>query len=157
MRILAVDPGTHTGWAFVDTELGMKESFCGGELLVVGDDPNGDYRMALEVWSLSEELGGVDRWVIEDFILLPASVRGGMSMDRSGLSSVRVGASLYTFLRTMGWGDEDIYWQMPSVMTVIDSGRLERAGMWVVGSEHARDAAKHLLIHLRKEVRRWND
>ena len=120
------------------------------------DEPWGDYDMATALVTLQERLG-VDRWVIEDFILLPASVKGGMNSARSGLSSVRVSCALYTVLRTMGWDDEEIYWQQPSVMTVINSERLKNAGMWVVGSEHARDASKHLLIHLRKHVKRWND
>ena len=111
--------------------------------------------MAAEVLSLAVDRQ-VDRVVIEDFILLPASVKGGMNSGREGLSSVRVGALVYAFVRDY-WPDSEIYWQYPSVMKVIDSDRLKRAGMWVKGSEHARDAAKHLLIHLRKEVRRWAD
>lgn len=160
MKILSVDPGTHTGWAFVDTVVGVAGSFCGGELQVANDDPDGDYRMALDLMELAERKGlgeEGDHFVVEDFILLPASVKGGMNSARSGLSSVRVASSLYALLRTQGWSDDEVYWQQPSVMTVIDSGRLKRAGMWVIGSEHARDAAKHLLIHLRRDVRSWAD
>lgn len=156
MKILSIDPGTHTGWAFVDTEAGVAASFVGSELVIDEQTWLAEYELCENVWQ-EVEFYEPDRLVVEDFILLPKEVKGGMSSERSGLSSPRVASMLFCMALERGWADADIYWQMPGVMKVITSDRLKNAGMWVVGSEHARDAAKHLLIHLRKHIRRWND
>lgn len=95
----------------------------------------------------------MDEWecdvmVLEDFTLLAPSVRGGWSSDRTGLSSVRVAMAVYALWPFVGEPPE-LVWHAPGKMKVIDSGRLKRYGFWIVRSEHARDAAKHLLVYLR--------
>ena len=141
MRVLAIDPGTHTGWAYYDTDVGI-DSFEGGEIGPKRDLP-GEISMAKEILFMVEK-SSIDVLVVEDFTLLPPSVRGGWSSDRTGLSSVRVAAMLAVLFE----GDE-LVWQNPGAMRVITSQRLKNYGFWIVGSEHARDAAKHLLVYLR--------
>lgn len=142
MRVLAVDPGTHTGWAYYDTDEGVS-SFKGGE---IGPkrDVGGELSLAREIYGLIYEWS-CDVLVLEDFTLLAPSVRGGWSSDRTGLSSVRVSAMIYALVDSL----VTVEWAMPGKMAVITSARLRNYGFWVVGSEHARDAAKHLLVYLR--------
>lgn len=148
MRVLAIDPGTHVGWAYVDTEED-PESFSGGEWGPYRAEPGAEYVAALKV--VREYLDrGADVLVMEDFILLPPSVKGGWSSKREGLSPVRIIAMVEAIFRERDLFPE-IEYQMSSAMSVITSERLKKRGFWVVGTEHGRDAAKHLAVYLRKK------
>lgn len=79
---------------------------------------------------------------IEDFILT-GPARGGWSSDRRGLSPVSVTYALLGILRQSGWQGR-VYWQTPAQKEVINNDRLKALGLYVKGSEHIRDALRHM-------------
>lgn len=86
--------------------------------------------------------------VSEDFQLRPSKARGAGSDPRM-LDPVRVIAGVETLMwsRTLGSDKpvREIERQMPGLAKGrFNSDRLRRVGGWVVGSEHRRDANKHL-------------
>ena len=98
-----------------------------------------------------------DLVVIEDFLLRPpkSGQRGANvgSRDRSGLSAPRVSLSLVTWLDVLDWnGANGVGLKLQSAANakhVINDQRLRSAGLWVRGSEHARDALRHMALACR--------
>lgn len=84
--------------------------------------------------------------VVEDFIIRERTKR------RDLLSPVRITAGFATALEM----NKDVVcqWETPqspsNMKTSITDDRLKRMHLWQVGQPHARDALKHLVLHLRK-------
>jgi len=143
-------------------------SWEAGEDLALSGDP---YRMdrhelyaaerasAARLWGLMEggpgtgaNLGDLaspaDRLVIEDF-----TVYGGKANEVSAggavpLAPVRVG-SMLAFAAELAV--MDVTYQMASMAkTTVTNERLKRWGLWTKGSEHARDATRHLVTYVRR-------
>ena len=115
-----------------------------------------EYRAALRCFGwVVEQLP--DLVVIEDFVLQPGKqgeYRGG---SRAGLSPARIGAMVHGFIMLDGEADgEDpdagvnlspgVLWQGPAMIKTMTSARIRAAGLWVVGSQHIRDAACHAYV-----------
>lgn len=125
------------------------------------------------------ELCGVQHLAIEDFILRGNGSGGrmaGVNSGRDGLSAVRITAQLDAILRSrrliqfygvrggvenrvgqrgqMRLGKKDgcmLHKQQPgSAKQAFTDDRLRRAGLWIVGHEHARDAMRHLCLLYRR-------
>lgn len=81
--------------------------------------------------------------VVEDFILRL------QTQSRDLLSPVRQSARLAVLAHQHQW---QMTWtlQSPSDKGVITDDRLRSHGLWIVGQQHARDACRHLVLHLRK-------
>lgn len=114
------------------------------------------------------EYCGVQWLAVEDFILRV----GRGSSDRDGLAAVRVTSCFMTILRErklcafqgirggteckasqragmhLGYrSGARILWQSPSnAKGVMTDDRLRRAGLWIPGKDHARDAMRHLAL-----------
>jgi hypothetical protein len=168
--IFSVDPGTTTGCArgtFVPVHGGDTKdhlAFCSDlESWEVTGTPQ---EQAAEIvgefleWRayLYLQLGyAADRvfFVMESFQLRPQKARGAAS-TKAMLDPVRVG---YTIEGCMvdpvgGFLRHEIVYQTPTMKAAITSERLRRLDAWVVGSEHRRDATRHLIVKLRDEMRR---
>lgn len=83
--------------------------------------------------------------IIEDFALRQRSAE---------LSPIEVTYGLLTLLR-----GEDGEWrhgapvkQMPSTKSYATNDRLKDWGVWIIGSEHSRDAVRHLCAYLSKAL-----
>lgn len=136
MNVCAVDAGTTSGlvclvdgkWTFFELDSGSSE--------VVGVS-----------WLAKKILKmGIDVCIIESFRLrLPIK-----SVESSGLSSARMGFGLACMLDCLGFSGS-VVWSQPSNMATIGNARLRALGFWVIGSEHCRDAMRHLAVYGRKE------
>jgi len=94
------------------------------------------------------EDGGVDLVVIEDFILRPAPGRGGASAGRAGISPARIGGYIGLMLELGEYGENglSVVWQTAAMAKPMNKARMEALGLWVVGSEHKRDAVRHCYV-----------
>lgn len=81
--------------------------------------------------------------VIESFQLRGVRLKGASSLD-----PVRVGYGLASVLEILGY-DGQVRWQVPGKMSVATNERLRMWDLWVVGSEHERDAMRHAVAFLR--------
>jgi hypothetical protein len=153
MKVVAIDPGTHTGVAWGTWEpvvgwckwKGNEETF-GVEQVNCPDEVEGLKR----IWAVIVR-EQPDVIVIEDFILLPPDAmkkKGGWSSARSGLSPTRIGFGLKVLL-SIAHGDFGlewtwlapdgrrylkervaVVWQMPSMMAGVTEAELRRMGLW---------------------------
>jgi hypothetical protein len=85
-------------------------------------------------------------FVYEDFVLrLPAK-----SSAREGLSPPRITGMVMGLLH----GYDPIYVpQQPGLAMQVTNDQLRRHGLWVVGSEHARDVNRHAITWVRKALK----
>lgn len=91
-------------------------------------------------------LGGLSHVLVEDFILREHS------SDRSLLSPVRLTSALYQELSHSHLGSCAWHIQSASDKSVVGDELLRSLGMYRPGWPHANDAARHLVLFLRKYV-----
>jgi hypothetical protein len=175
MKVVAIDPGTHTGIAWGEYRRNaegrgivaswVKHKF-GVEQVNCPDEVEG----LLRIWMVLDR-EEPDVLIIEDFVLLPPDAmkkKGGWSSARSGLSPTRLafGLKLLLYLKgvdeEIGWASGvKVVWQMPSMMGGVTEAELRRMGLWktptqIPGSKpgdgpHAMDALRHLLVWGKKQ------
>lgn len=167
MKIIGIDPGTTTGialcsWFPPDSE-GRTRGFeidataeIDGYATVdemYGEGAHQDdkawrwceYYNALECFGWIEE-HRPDILVIEDFILQPGKkgeYRGGA---RAGLSPTRIGGYIGMMIEIAADFNMSIKWQGSSMIAGLNQQRMKHHGIWVVGSEHKRDAVRHCWV-----------
>lgn len=140
VRLVSVDPGTHTG--LVVCTVSANSLVVEESVEFVGRGVTGEARVVGQVGEV------LRRWVpdavlIEDFVLrLPAG-----SSKREGLSACRIGFGVYLGCEPLGFTVE---WTQPSALSVLTNQRLRTMGLWIKGSEHVRDALKHVVLWKRK-------
>jgi hypothetical protein len=176
---MAVDPGTTTGVArgsFVEAkslreacELSLWESWeVGPAFLTAAEaEQRGGYthgEVATEImteyldWRIGLMLTYAlhpDRviLVVEGFAMRPSKARGAGSDPRM-LDPVRVASGLEArcFLPD-GRRQAEFEFQSPSsAKRKVSNDRLKSWGMWVVGSDHRRDAVRHLVLRADAEI-----
>lgn len=168
-RILAIDPGDHTGWSIVwfdpDVVFDNTRSIvrapvawqCG---FVVGQEDNQVDRILAHL--RRKEVGGEGLAVVlEDFILR------SQYKDRSLLSPVRINAKFeFAFHRGVREADgvvrrrvfpPDRLQSSSDAKNVITDARLKLWQMYLPGPDHPRDATRHALLWLRKLRQRGED
>ena len=127
---------------------GFAEVDCGrGDVL-------GERRGAIEISRMYDSmmldwtLDGIpvsSMWlVIEDFIL---RVKAG-STQRVGLSSPRLAGLVEGMLVRCIDGEQIARYPASRSKNFATSSRLKKWGLWCVGSEHCRDAAKQIALHV---------
>lgn len=136
----AFDPGATTGWAIGtadDTKpLGLSLQQY-GEVKDIKEDG-----LPLELLELIRD-HGIKTVAIERFIARKRLGKGGIDVAKD------VGWAINFQLH----GTMNIRWQNASdAKGVITDERLKRAGLWIKGKPHTRDAIRHLIILLRKEA-----
>lgn len=159
-RVLAVDPGTHTGWSIVwfDDEVLFDETkpvsrapVAWWSGMVVGPEiRHTDYLMA-RIRQVG--VGGEGLCVVvEDFIVRR------MAMERTFLSPVRVTEQLRWALHRGQREPDGVFrhrrlpdLQSPSdAKSTVTDNRLKLWQMWLAGADHPRDATRHALLWLRR-------
>jgi hypothetical protein len=142
INVLAVDPGTTTGWALMrdvdpatsphtECDINMISQQLGGDEYQISHDI---YRIIKHVWPVAV--------VIEDFI--PKQ----LNKQRWFLSPVRIANQL-----TMLMWEDNRTWllQMPSLaMSTIPDEYLKSIDMYQPGKPHANDAVRHCLTYIRR-------
>lgn len=90
----------------------------------------------------------------ESFLLRPAKARGAGSSENM-LDPLKViyacEALAYRAGGAIRWADFEF--QTPSERSYVTSARLKKWDLWTVGSEHRRDATRHLVCRLDKFIR----
>jgi hypothetical protein len=163
MTVMAVDPGTGTGLAWATFRRGVgaveavklswaDENWAVGDTEFVDchDEDRGVERICEVLWFVEPDV-----LVIEDFVLYPPEVvrgRGGWSMDRAGLSPVRITAKIeWEIHRMLGVGGLEVVKQMPAVRTVVNKDRMKRWGIWrtplMGGGKDVVAAVQHLVVY----------
>lgn len=170
--LFAVDPGGKTGCAEGLFELRraktVGERFAQGSELrsweVHGDELEQGVQLATEFEAFRRTCwaSGVRRveLVIEDFNLRPTGIgstaRAGLAPVRvtSTMLGVRIGKALQwetTTGRVSVGTDVPVVYQQPSeIKGFATNARLKKWGVYVVGSDHRRDAVRHLAVRLAK-------
>ena len=130
--MLAVDPGTTTGWSMLDTD--ATELWP-----IAGQLPYAQF----QDW-VAEELSGRQdvQPVIERFTINA----GSMKKSRAGMHDAIETIGVLRFLgRQVGWHEP--LWQMPAdVMRIVDDGVLRSLGWHRRGQGHANDSLRHLAV-----------
>jgi len=147
MLVVGVDPGVTTGVAFGVLKNGhfaLDKGFeCAGSL-------EGILTLSREIKGFFGSNRGVV--VVEDFRL-----RGGPvgTTKIEGLAPVAVGAMLKMSLFMLKFDVAGgVMMQTASqAKTTVTNERLRALGLWVVGSEHIRDAVRHAELWCRKNQR----
>jgi hypothetical protein len=91
--------------------------------------------------------------VVESFLMRPNKARGAGSDPRM-LDAVRVASGLEArcFLPS-GERQAEFEYQTPSsAKRKVSNERLKRWGMWVKGSDHRRDAVRHMVLRADREI-----
>jgi hypothetical protein len=167
LRLLALDPGTTTGWAFAKLSRGDKVLLSVRETMEVGQ-LRGRCEEETTWLVLMDVIGELEPEVVvvEDFVLFPNQKH---SPDRSGTAPMRIIFGLDLFLWMATESDErfqstdrfeeylllpTVVKQMPGERSVIGDDDLRRWGLWRTpkqgGGRHAMDALKHLIVRGRK-------
>jgi len=159
--VMAVDPGGTTGVyvGWVELKKSRVETLTEGLLKSKSVDVTGDFveqgRKLLDIWvrfnfACNEALIPISNrhLAIEDFVLRRREEGGATG----NLTSCWV-AGAFAMAVDMFQVEANISWQQPSdAMTLTTNERLKRWGLWVVGSEHQRAAAKHFVLRVDKLI-----
>lgn len=139
MRILAVDPGKTTGWAFLNTNAyDYHKSPAIVILPQVGEYEWYEFLERYEDWLYS---GKIDVTVSESFIIS----RETLKKTRQNYSLEAIGVMRYMSQRK---GREFVL-QAPSVAkSFATKEKLDKLGWWPKGQDHAQDASRHLLTYV---------
>jgi hypothetical protein len=129
--ILSLDPGGTTGYAIIlvseDTEL---------EVLKVGQIKNSLKGFLDFHWDV------LDDWKIDKIVCESFNLREGIyGADLSAVYIIGALEALYPAV--------EINYQEPALKPLCDNDRLKRLGLYIPGKEHAMDAVRHGVIHLR--------
>jgi hypothetical protein len=161
INVLALDPGKDTGWANIEfdptkralssfrhVKEGLVET---GELHTCGCGRANCGLCAYGTRVLFDLvlMLNPDVLVIEDFILTI-----GAKSDRHALAPVRVTERLIaTVIATKSWtGRVANYQSSAMAKSKATDSRLRAAGLWIKGQRHARDAVRHLVIYVDREL-----
>lgn len=150
IAIMGIDPGRTTGVAacYLEGEATLKETLLGAESKKAIEVSGGWLDQARELsglmwrfrYTANVEAGialGDIHICVEDFVLrMPATT--------TDLTSCWVGAGA---VARYGEGGEDVAWQQPSAAKRFATNeRLKLWGLYEVGSEHKRDAWRHVAL-----------
>lgn len=108
-------------------------------------------RWAKQMQGMTYKVGAA--FVVEDFDLMIQNP----TTDTAMLSPVRIAAMLGYAARTNQMGDARIVMQGRTIAkTTITDDRLKRLGYWTSGSDHERDATRHVITALRRASQDWD-
>lgn len=161
--IMAIDPGTTTGAArgVFDKCESVWEGVSSGDW----ESWEVEGRPSVQAWeimgefldwrsTLKDDNGSplTTYLVMEDFVV---RLGRGAASRRELLDPVRVASGCESLAWTRGglrW--VTIEYQQPSEISIYTGKRLREHGMWVKGSEHRRDAVRHLTLKYAKVINR---
>lgn len=150
LTVIGVDPGETTGWAKITIP---RDSIFGDEPGAILDFKHGELTgpetaQALTFCRIAK------RYIWPTIALEDFTLRTSVT-SREVLAPVRVGAKIHFCIETgMAGSVVGFEWQLPSLaMETMPDNRLEKAGLWVEGSAHIRDAARHAMTLIRRAKR----
>lgn len=160
--VFAVDPGGTTGVyaGWVELKKTRKETLTDGLLRSRAEEVTGDFlEQARMLYAMFVKFNFVanesnipipQRHVaVEDFVLR-RRVEGGAT---GNLTSCWVAAAFAYSLQGIHDFSGKIDWQQPSsAIRLMTDARLRDVGLWIVGSTHKRDAARHFGLKVDKLV-----
>lgn len=141
------DPGDHTGWAWIEVS---AEVYHDGRPLVdcivdwdagqwQDEEPVMAWRMMNMSLEYKQSAHGCEGFKLRKF-----------SKDETLLSPVRVRA-MYIYAMYHAFERPRVFQQQASLaMTTLTDKRQKRAGLWIPGEDHARDAIKHCWTFLER-------
>lgn len=150
LTVIGIDPGETTGWAKISIP---RDSIFGDEPGRIVDFQHGEWTGPETAHALAFcRVAKRYIWpavVVEDFTLRTSVT------SREVLAPVRVGAMIRFCVQTsMAGSVVGFEWQLPSLaFETMPDNRLEKAGLWVEGSAHIRDAARHAMTLIRRAKR----
>jgi len=155
LHVLGIDPGGTTGWVlltvlrsaiFADASPAIVE-WDYGEL--TGPEP----RQSTEIAQMCREIQGLD------YLTGPAVMSEAWtadpefkSADQEQYSPIRINAQLQLLQYQGKMGDSTLHFQSRTIKAGkgVRVEKLQRLGIYVAGSTHIQDAAKHALNTLRR-------
>jgi hypothetical protein len=154
--VFAFDPGGTTGvaWSMMKVHATVAETLQAAE--VFSQDVTGDHReqavkldellMACEYeWTVERALSAGDIYVVSEGF----SLHKIGSREKVGLYPVWVAAMFEGLVH----GRHEVVYQEPSEKKYATSARMKRWGLWRRGgSEHEKDARRHIAIRLNKII-----
>jgi len=139
LAVCAIDPGETTGVCVLRGDEFYTCEITHGSVERFPDQLK-EVLIGQEICEILMDLN-VGSLVVEDFVLrMPAKSSG-----RAGLSAARVTACMLTAMSFVDWKG-GIWSQGSGQAAVLSGDRLRSLGLWVAGSEHIRDAVRHLEI-----------
>lgn len=159
MNLMSIDPGGTTGAAYADVPSRARD--------VATAFKKGEWETAEFTGPSYEQAATIaDEWefrlrpvlIIESFQLRPSKARGAGS-DPKMLDPVRVTEGILAVLWSRKVNVEDLFdeerivFQTPQEKASVTSDRLRRFGLWIPKSDHKRDAMRHLVVRVSKELR----
>jgi hypothetical protein len=129
--ILSLDPGGTTGYTLIEVSENTEL-----EILRVGQIKNSLKGFLDFHWDVLED------WKIDKIICESFTLREGIY--GADLSPVYIIGALEALYPTT-----EIIYQEPKLKPLCDNDRLKKLGLYIPGKEHAMDAVRHGVIHLR--------
>lgn len=150
LTVIGVDPGETTGWAKITIPRNSIFGDAKGKILDFkhGELTGPETAQAIAFCRIAK------RYIWPTIALEDFTLRTNVT-SREVLSPVRVAAKIHFCIETGRAGSViGVEWQLPATaMETMPDNRLEKAGLWVEGSEHIRDAARHAMTLIRRAKR----
>lgn len=128
--MLTVDPGKITGWVLSR----------GADIIGVGEAPHLEFL----TFAFDEARAGLDLLVCEAFIIGPETLKKSRGEN---WSLEQIGA-LRWMAHAVGAGAQFVLQRPSDAKTTVTDDLLHALDWWHVGSDHARDALRHLALYL---------
>jgi hypothetical protein len=164
LKIMCFDPGDTTGWVFAHVDHRLFERGMSvvamlkcsvvhhGQIGLERESGQALYRAeryacnrVMNKLVVADGKWGLDFVVIEDFVLRERTQK------RNLLSPVRLTAGMHNDI-----DDSDLrvmlHIQSPSDKSDVTDEELDEANCWFKGEQHARDAARHLILFMRRLI-----
>lgn len=168
VSVFTVDPGQHSGWAWLLFERPLLPSDGSVGCVRVGLSLSRPMCMSGEMNTSREVQGSKDlvryisrsrergmsfcRRSVRQAVVMESFQARERTMDANLTSPERIAARVEQELSRVDY-EFEWYWQSPSdAKGTITDKRLKRWGLWYPGQPHRNDAMRHLLLWLRKEA-----
>jgi hypothetical protein len=147
LHVIGIDPGETTGWAKITIPRDSMFGDAPGKIvdLKTGELTGPESAQALTMARI------LKRYIWPTVALEDFTLRTDVT-SREVLAPVRVAAKIHLCIECgMAGSVIGVEWQLPSLaFETMPDNRLRKAGLWVEGSTHKRDAARHAMTLIRR-------
>jgi hypothetical protein len=150
LTVIGIDPGETTGWAKISIPRDSMFGDAPGEIL---DFKHGEFT-GPETAQAKTFCRIAKRYIWPTIALEDFTLRTSVT-SREVLAPVRVAAKIHLCIELgMAGSVIGVEWQLPAMaFDTMPDNRLRKAGLWVEGGEHERDAARHAMTLIRRAKR----
>lgn len=147
LTVIGIDPGETTGWAKITIP---RDSMFGDAPGAIIDFKHGE--LTGPETAQAQTFCRIAKRYIWPAIALEDFIHRTDVTSREVLAPVRVGAKIHFCIETgMAGSVVGVEWQLPALaFETMPDHRLKKAGLWVAGSAHIRDAARHAMTLIRR-------